>query len=197
MTTKVEKLKMGRVVLTLVGDTPLISSKFPDRVIEYLILKDQNIKSKGHDKRDPEGEFHESLYVMPSADGETKYGFPAMAFKNAAIRAAKQFPGMTMVDTRCKFNVICKPHMLIPLRYSELKMGQDVGRIGNNVPHLIYRGYFLDWEVDLGIIYATELISIETLISLYDLAGFGVGVGAWRPEHNGVYGTFHVKKEGE
>lgn len=58
-----------------------------------------------------------------------------------------------------------------------------------------YRPEFKHWRVKLPIKYNADKISLEQLVNLFNLAGFGVGVGEWRPEKDGQYGMFHVVTE--
>ena len=37
------------------------------------------------------------------------------------------------------------------------------------------------------------MVTAEQLIGFFNLAGFSVGIGEWRPERNGDHGMFHVK----
>ena len=191
----VPALNVEIVELVLVGDSPLISHRFSDKNKESMLAIKQNKKKQGREACDPEQEFKDSLYEIPGTPG--LYGFPAMAFKLAAVRGAKSIPDLPMTDARGMFRIECENHMLIPLRYDELKMVEDVVRIGRGSSDLRYRGYFYNWETTVRIKYNSSVTRLETLIMMFDVAGFGVGVGDWRPEKGGMYGTFHVKKDGE
>ena len=39
-----------------------------------------------------------------------------------------------------------------------------------------------------------NVLSVEQIINLFNVAGFGIGVGEWRPEKDGSYGLFHVEE---
>lgn len=191
----VKALKIVRTQITLVGDSPLISHRFSEKNKADMLANKQNKKKQGREPCDPEQEFIESLYKIPGVEGA--YGFPAMAFKLAAVRGAKSIPDLPMTDARMAFRIECDDHMLIPLRYERLERKEDVVRVGRGGTDLRYRGYFYRWEVDLTISYNAAFILPETIVAMFDLAGFGVGVGDWRPEKGGIYGCFHVKKEDE
>ena len=192
---QVMALNIVKTTLTLVGDSPLISHRFSDKNKDMMLNIKQNKKQQGRATCNPEQEFNDSLYEIPGSHGA--YGFPAMAFKLAAVRGAKSIPGLNMTDARGMFRINCDNHMLVPLRYAELKCVQDVVRVMRGGSDLRYRGYFYNWEVDINLEYNESVTLIETIVMMFDLAGFGVGVGDWRPEKGGMFGTFHVKKEGE
>jgi hypothetical protein len=196
---EVPPLDLKTARLTLIGDTPLISHRFAEKARKEILAKQMKKAKQGREAKDPEADFMGSLHEIPGQSGA--YGFPASAFKQAAVRAAKSVPGMTMTDTRGYFHVLTDPthNNLVPLRYGDLRNVEDVVRLGGpGAPADIrYRGYFYNWEVDLDIQYNASLISAEQIAHLFDIAGFSVGVGDWRPERDGSFGRFHVKKEDE
>jgi hypothetical protein len=80
------------------------------------------------------------------------------------------------------------------------KMREDVVRVANGAPDLRYRPEFGEWSMDLTIDYDGELIGPETIINLLQRAGFGVGLGEWRPsspKSSGEYGRFQVEEISE
>lgn len=34
-------------------------------------------------------------------------------------------------------------------------------------------------------------------MNVFEIGGFAIGVGEWRPQKDGIYGRFHVAREGE
>jgi len=197
---EVPALRIELLSVTLVGDSPLICHRFSKKA-KNQILASQGKRVKTREARDPEGEGMDAAYTLPVPGA---YGFPASAFKQAAVRAAKQVPGMTMVDTQGYFFIKAATpddaeQLVGPLRYSEMQINEDAVRLaGPGRPvDLRFRPYFLNWEVDLEIEYNASLVSPEQIVFLLDSAGFGVGVGEWRPEKGGNYGRFHVKKGNE
>jgi hypothetical protein len=192
---EVPGLKIERFTMTIVGDSPLISHRFSEKAKKMMLDKMMKKASPGREPKDPEAEFESSLYKIPGENG--MYGFPAMGFKNGAVRAAKSIPDMAMTDARGWFHVICEDHMLLPLRYQELRMGEDAVRPSRGGADLRYRGYFYGWETDITVEYNSATISPEQIALLFDIAGFSVGVGDHRPEKNGPYGRYHVKKGSE
>ena len=85
-----------------------------------------------------------------------------------------------------------------------VNLGQDLVKI-NGTPEpredmvriqmttdIRYRGEFREWSVDLDVQYNAAAVSPEQVVNLFNVAGFAVGVGEWRPEKNGSFGMFHV-----
>lgn len=194
---EVSALKIETKGLTIVGDTPLIVHRFAEKAKKAMLDKQQKKASKaGREARDPDAEYQACFYRMAGSDDA--YGFPVLAFKAAAVRAAKQVPDMAMTDARGYFHILADKDMLVgPLRYSSVEMVEDMVRIGRGTSDLRYRPYFYDWEIDLSIRYNVNTISFEQIVALFDIAGFSVGVGEWRPERDGQYGMFHVKPDEE
>lgn len=72
-------------------------------------------------------------------------------------------------------------------------MRQDMVRVGMGTADVRFRGEFTAWATTLSVTYNAKSLSPEQIVNLFNLAGFGVGVGEWRPEKDGSYGRFHVE----
>ena len=70
-------------------------------------------------------------------------------------------------------------------------MREDMVRV-SMTSDIRYRGEFRQWAVDLPLRFNAAALSLEQIVALFHVAGFSVGVGEWRPEKNGQYGTFEV-----
>jgi hypothetical protein len=116
-----------------------------------------------------------------------------MAFKAAAVGACRFTDGLKMTEARGAFHVDGELAKI----EGEPTMREDMVRVGMGTADIRYRGEFQSWRTTLEISYNADAISIGMIVNLFNLAGFGVGVGEWRPEKDGSYGRFHVAGEGE
>jgi hypothetical protein len=72
-------------------------------------------------------------------------------------------------------------------------MREDVVRIGKGSTDLRYRAELLGWEADVKVKFNADVLSAEQVVNLLKISGFSVGLGEWRPQKSGEYGTFDVK----
>jgi hypothetical protein len=178
-----------RMRVTLVGDSALISHKWSDKAKKEMLDKQMKQAKTAKAAKDPERDYRESLYEHP--DGG--YGFPCVAFKAAAVGACRFTDGLKMTEARGAFHVDGELAKI----EGEPTMREDMVRVGMGTADIRYRGEFQSWRTTLEISYNADAISIGMIVNLFNLAGFGVGVGEWRPEKDGSYGRFHVAGEGE
>jgi hypothetical protein len=121
-------------------------------------------------------------------------GFPASGFKGAAVSACLSLTGsgLTMNFVRGAFHVLGD---ILPLRWEKIRKREDVVRLQRTgSADLRYRPEFVGWEVDLPIVFNSRAIGLAEIVNLYQHAGFSVGVGDWRPEREGVFGMWRVKR---
>lgn len=57
------------------------------------------------------------------------------------------------------------------------------------------RPQFPTWSVNVPVEYSEDVLSREDVIRIADRAGRFVGVGDWRPQTGGMFGTFKVECE--
>ena len=187
---ELKKINIQLAQIDLVGDSPLIVHAWSEKVKKGMLDK-QMKKAKGAQQaKDPNRDYEDAFYRMP--DGTP--GFPAIAFKAAAVAAAGRFAeGMKMTEVRGSFHI---PFDLIPID-GKPNMREDMVRVGMGTADIRYRPEFKQWRVSLPIRYNADAISLEQIVNLFNQAGFGVGVGEWRPERDGSSGMFHVATEAD
>lgn len=178
------QLEIQTVKITVVGDSPLIMHKWSEKAKEMMLAKQMKKATQGRVAKDPDRDFEESIHRFP--DGRP--GFPSIGFKAAAVTACTSIASMTKVAARQAFHISGD---LVPILGSEPKKRQDMVRVGMGTADIRYRAEFWPWYAPLEISYNTRMFSIEQIMNLLNTAGFGVGVGEWRPERDGQFGRFH------
>jgi hypothetical protein len=193
---KIPPLNIKTIEISITGLTSLICHRFSTKTKQEM-LDQQKKGGKAPKKRDPkdvDSLFNQSLYRLD--DGPTEFGFPAVAFKNAMVRAAKLF-GLSMTDARQGFFVLGAPGedglALVPV-VGTPHMREDYVRLNGKTADIRIRGAFDPWEAQLHVEYNPTMLSLESVVSLVEHAGFSVGVGEWRPEKNGPFGRFTINK---
>lgn len=178
-------IKIKDLTLRLVGDSPLIVHAWSDKAKKEMRDK-QMKKAKGpRPAKDPEAEYEGAFYRLP--DGRP--AFPTIAFKAAAVAAAIRFTeGLKGTEVRGAFHIDGE---LVPIE-GEPVMREDMVRV-QTTTDIRYRPEFKTWSVNLLIRYNADKISPDQIANLFNAAGFGVGVGEWRPEKTGSNGMFHVE----
>lgn len=190
MAITIEPFKTQEINLVIVGDSPLIVHAWSEKAKRQMLDKQMKKAAVGKEAKDPQKDYEDSLYFISKEP--PVYGFPAIAFKAAAVRAGKNL-GIPMTDSRTAFHI----NLEMATIYGEPSPREDMVRLNGGVADIRYRGEFIEWCTVLPIRFNDRFISAEQLISLLNGAGFGVGVGEWRPEKDGSNGMFHVASESE
>lgn len=195
-------LALETVEIPLIGTAPLIVHAWSEKALKQMADKQQKRATKGREAKNPRADFIGSLYALtPLADdatdedlSKTRYGFPAVALKNAAVTACTSTGAITKIAARQAFHVVGE---MVEIVGPAPAMREDVCRVGMGVADLRYRGQFDPWGVKVRVEINTAVISAEQVVNLFSLAGFAVGIGEWRPERDGGYGRFRVASAGE
>lgn len=198
------KIDVRYLQVAVIGDSPLIVHKWSEKAKHEMLTKQMKKASKGKEAKDPWIDYCESMYWldgMPAKPTQedvdnARFGFPAVAFKACAIDAAYQ-QGIIAKKTTARgafhlqdefVEIIGKP-----------RMREDMVQIGgiSRVADIRYRAEFPVWKATLNIRYNGTSITPEQILGMLDIGGFANGVGEWRPEKDGSYGTFHVATQNE
>lgn len=181
-------LRIETLSLMLVGDSPLIVHAWSEKAKRQMLDKQMKKAAKGRDVRDPEADY-EACFYHTEAGG---YGFPAIGVKAAMVSAAR-YVDAKMTVMRGAFHIDCEMLAVI----GDPRPREDMVRVGMGAADIRYRPEFIDWRIPVTLKFNVSAISAEQVANLLNVAGFGVGIGEWRPERNGSYGRFHVAGESE
>lgn len=190
--------------IKVVGDSPLIMHKWSEKAKKEILDKQmKKAKTAGREAKNPVADFINSAYWLDGEPEEkteegfakaiangARFGFPAGAFKDAAVSAGYR-TGITKDKATMKgaFHVIGE--------FAEIDgiptMREDMVRVGMGTADIRYRCQFEKWSTLLHVKYNASVISLEQLVSLLNLGGFVCGVGEWRAEKSGSFGLFHIE----
>lgn len=193
---QIDRIDTETISVPILGTAPLIVHNWSAKAKQQMLDKMQG-KKKIVTIRDPEADYQASRYRIFNEDGEDGDGFPVLGFKAATIGGARYYDKsvtMTMLKQCLFFRGITTkgdPQQLVPI-IGVPEMREDVVRISMGSTDLRYRATFPEWEANLTVTYVTALLSRNSVLSLIDAGGLGVGVGEWRPQRSGEYGTYCI-----
>ena len=185
-----EEMKQSVLTTKIEGVSPLIEHKWSEKALTMLRDKHAGIKVKNREARDPEAEFHSAYYKCE--DGQ--YGFPAGGIKQCLINAAHKDIGLEKTLLRKSLFIIPDDTInnLCAFETDDPVMREDIVRIGQGSTDLRYRPEFRNWSMIIRMEFDSMSLTQNTILNLVQRAGFGVGLGEWRPEKGGEYGRFQV-----
>jgi hypothetical protein len=176
-------LNVQTVQFLLIGDSPLIVHAWSEKAKKQMLDKQMKRATKAREAKDPEADYEACFYRTPSG----AYGFPAIGLKAAMVSAAR-FVDAKMTVLRGAVHIDAEMVEVI----GEPRPREDMVRVGMGTADIRYRPEFPQWKMPVTIKFNASVISAEQIANLLNNAGFGVGIGEWRPEKNGSYGRFHV-----
>lgn len=187
-TFSVPELETVKLLITILGESPLIVHKWSEKAKREMLDKMTKTARGNRDVKDPDAEYEGSLYVTD--DGQ--YYFPTIAFKAAAVSACRGIDDIAMTQARQLFHVVGDKTIL---HGSEPRMREDMVRVKNGGTDIRYRGEFWPWWCQIQVEFDRKAISEPQIMNLFNLAGFNVGIGEWRPgapKTSGAFGRFRV-----
>jgi hypothetical protein len=195
---EIDRIPAETIRVPIVGTSPLIVHNFSAKSKRQM-LEAQQGKKQPKQIRDPHSEYEAAFYRIEEEAGELKYGFPVTAFKAATTGAARFYDKSVSMTALRQFLFFRgkltdgDPQQLVEI-VGEPRMREDIVRLGGMArsADLRYRPEFPVWSATLEVTFVTSSISRQSVLSLIDAGGLGIGVGEWRPEKRGEFGCYAV-----
>jgi hypothetical protein len=197
-TIDIDRLSAETLRVPIIGTAPLLAHRFSERSKRAMLDAMQG-RQVPKEPKDPKREFEEAIYRLE--DGSD--GIPAVAFKKATVSGARFYKKISMVELRQFIFFRGEPSPdgrgLVRLEgeWTAPEMREDVVRVGKGGSDLRYRPQYRDWGATLTVVYFTSCLTRSSVLSLIDAGGLGSGVGDWRPEKSGDFGTYMVDPDRE
>lgn len=196
--------KTEQLIVPLIGTSPLIVHRFSEKAKKEMLEKQTKTARGQKEARDPAAEAAAGEHLLPSG----RPGFPVVGFKAALVDAARTVAGFKMTEIRQAVAVHGEPSAPVATAFegaltrdmlceivvppSERNIREDVVKIAMGTSMLRYRYEYARWATLLHVTYNAEFMSEDQLAQIIYEAGSAVGVGEWRPERGGIYGTFRI-----
>lgn len=188
-------IKQSIAIVPVRGTAPLITHAWSTKAREMMLAAQQGKKVPKQPKN-PEQDFEDARYKFADGSGD---GIPAAAFKRAIVTGGGRAFGKSVKQTELRqaITVIADGvaedgfTQLVRINAEPPLMREDMVRVGMGTADIRYRPEYRDWTVNLKVAYYENQINVESIYALVNAAGAN-GVGEWRPERNGSFGTFEV-----
>lgn len=205
---EIRPLDIKRVKIKIVGDTPLIVHAWSEKA-KRMMLETQTkaTKTKGKSIRDPYDDFIQSMYWLEGKPEEStveafedavkngaKWGFPVGAIKMAGNSAAYRNGWVkNQMSLRGSYFLKTEYGEMAEIKGTTPIMREDMVRIGMGSADLRYRAEFRNWSMEMILEYnASGDMTLEQIVNIINAGGYSVGIGEWRPEKDGSFGTYHI-----
>lgn len=182
-------INLQKMAVPIVGITPLLTNRFSEASIASIEDKQQKKAKLVKDARNPEAEFHAAAHLIAKG----VYGFPAGGIRKALVAAGGRFAAEKMTHLRGALNILGD---LIEIKAPAPIMRSDTIRLQGTKSSMAYRPQFDPWTMEVPVVFNASIIGQEQVLNLFQIAGFAVGIGAWRPECNGTFGQFQLAGDG-
>lgn len=180
----IQQPKIQSVALEVHGTAALIQNNFSQKAMEQMLKKHMGLSVQRETKKPRE--------VLEAATIRNTSGavcLPPTAFKKGMLTASTSIKTLKKTQLRTALFV---EGSSIPIKYKEMIPRMDMVRTSgmSRTPDVRFRPEFRDWSARL-VIQFSDALSIASVVDLLNRAG-SVGVGEWRPEKDGTFGTYKV-----
>ena len=197
----VNKINVSRTKVTIIGDGDLCLNKMND--VAARILTDQR-KDKAKSLNKP-NMWEEVITALHWRDGKPKdfseEGLYRALNENAPCISAfglKKSWGDAVVRNaidkyKTKFDAsinIISTGGVVPIKFSNYTLDEKLMPPKKGSPVLVHISRYSGWSAEVEIAFTENTYSLEQIVNIINLAGFGIGIGSGR---SSGYGRYHVE----
>lgn len=191
------------VEITIQGDTDLILNKMNDVITRQLtdarkdkakdLAKPNEWESvitamhwlNGKPKKFSEDVLKENLNPSVNAPCITAFGLK----KSFGEALTRNKISTYSTEFRATVNVLGQKDNLIPITFAEYHLDEKLMSPKKGAPVLVKLNRFSGWTATFRISFLENVYSLEQIVNVINLAGFGLGIGSGR---NSDYGRYHI-----
>jgi hypothetical protein len=182
-------VEFGKIHVKIKGLTPLLMNR-----LNPEDLASSGVKEKQYD---PKAEARKAAYIT-TVDGKEQLYIPSRWLYSMLIKAAGAYKAKgkrASLSGLLAGTVRVEPEEIL-LGHCNYEIDERPVRIGN-AKVLAWRPKIKDWTAEFDIIYNKMHITREIALTLKNIledGGITLGIGDFRPQHKGPFGTFTVEE---
>ena len=195
LTIKLHPIKLVQVRLGIRGIGGMIQHRISEETLGSLEPpKPGEPKRKPKGVRNPAKETEDAKYRT----FEGKPGILAMGLKKSLIEIAHKDTGVPRAQLMKAMYIVCNdPKGVIPFTNDPSYRGRtDPVSTGGGKPGgkktLTYRPEYTGWKATVDIRIDYDVVNEADICNLINRAGFGAGMGDWRPSLGGEHGRYEL-----
>lgn len=198
---ELQKIEPKYTNITICGDGNLILNKMNDVTVRALTNIQKN-KAKSIEKPNVWEEIITAMHWYKGKPTDfSEEGLITALHENApcitAFGLLKSFGDAVVrngIDTyatkfRAGVNIIAEGG-LVPITFAEHFIDEKLMSPKKGAPVLVHLNRFSGWKATFEIAYVENIYSLEQILNIINLAGFGIGIGSGR---SSGYGRYHVE----
>jgi len=170
------------------GITPLICHRYSESNMQIMQDAQGGAAKTKKPPRDPEREFQEAQYRLPNGDA----GFPAIGIKKSMVLAGQRFADEKGTELYGALTIPGEYLAIESPNPPRMRADRVVLSGASRTASIAYRPEYWPWEIAVPISFNATFISLDQIINLLSIAGFSVGIGDWRVDKKGNFGTWEV-----
>ena len=202
---ELKPIEVKRAVITIQGDTDLVLNKMNARNTRTLTDKQTGVKTitanpnkwediitavhwfhdlgmKDTYKESSEEKLHDLL--LNNKPCITVFGllksFGQAVTRNEIDQYATKFANAVNINAE---------KGLVPVTFTTHTIDEKLMSPKKGAPVLVYLNHFIDWRAQFEISYTDNVYTLDQIVNIINLAGFGIGIGSGRTSG---YGRYHV-----
>ena len=200
-TVTLQAIAPKSVKIRIVGDSDLVLNKMND-VTSRDLMDRRKDKAKSMEKPNPWEQIITAMHWYNGTPKEyTEEGLAKALAEDipciSAFGLKKSFGDAVVRNEIDKYktkfdagvNVLAKGN-LVPIKFAEHYVDEKLMSPKKGSPILAHLNRFVGWSADVEISYLDTVYSLEQIINIINLAGFGLGIGSGRTSG---YGRYHVE----
>lgn len=190
---EVQAIEMNRIEFFLCGTSPMIMNRFSQKARQELLFPAARRSRADLDqtlKHDPLAEFRGGVYRNRDSNTPTLIHVPNGAFHGALAQAAIDVPGAAKakIERLTKIVDVTVGLYGVPQMFMAMVRSSDM----NHTPDVRTRPIFPEWACSISVSYVKKILTERTIGNLLGAAGIIVGIGDWRAQKGGPYGSFRL-----
>ena len=189
----INEIETEVVKFNVVGTSPLIMHRFASKAWQELLFPspEKNKAERAQTlKHDPLAEYRECMYRNRDAKRQTLFHLPNGMFHGAMTSAAIDMPGAkrAQMERLTRVTDVNIDLYGVPQMFMAMVRNSDMAR----TPDVRTRAIFPQYACSVSVRYVRGMITQRAIANLFGAAGFIVGIGDWRPQRGGPYGSYRL-----